>query len=176
MKEISLLLNVVVLVFEILYYTLFMKFARKEGKFWRYLLLFILATILIMFLGSNTLLSYLIFVLFVLYGFKYITKTKTSLYEMCLTTIMLLSKLIIEIVIMIVFYSILKFNHFTTTLIFSFSKIILIFLFKNEIYLLNNKLKKLWDNNNFYIRYLFSIAFYIYVIVSVISAFWLIVI
>ena len=172
----EILLNVVVLVFEVLYYALFMKFARKEGKFWRYLLLFILATILIMFLGTNTLISYLIFVLFVLYGLKYIIRTKVSLYEMCLITIMLLSKLIIEIIIMVVFYNLLKFNHFATTLIFSSMKVLLVFLFKKELNLLNNRLKKLWNNNNFYIRYLFSIVFYIYVIVSIISAFWLIVI
>lgn len=176
MNEMNLLLNVAVLVFEVLYYALFMKFARKEGKFWRYLLLFILATILIMFLGTNTLISYLIFVLFVLYGLKYIIRTKVSLYEMCLITIMLLSKLIIEIIIMVVFYNLFKFNHFATTLIFSSMKVLLVFLFKKELNLLNNRLKKLWNNNNFYIRYLFSIVFYIYVIVSIISAFWLIVI
>ena len=172
----EILLNVAVLVFEILYYALFMKFARKEGKFWRYLLLFVLATILIMFLGTNTLISYLIFVLFVLYGLKYIIRTKVSLYEMCLITIMLLSKLIIEIIIMVVFYNLFKFNHLTTTLIFSSMKVLLVFLFKKELNLLNNRLKKLWNNNNFYMRYLFSIVFYIYVIVSIISAFWLIVI
>ena len=172
----EILLNVVVLVFEVLYYALFMKFARKECKFWRYLLLFVLATILIMFLGTNTLISYLIFVLFVLYGLKYIIRTKVSLYEMCLITIMLLSKLIIEIIIMVVFYNLFKFNHLATTLIFSSMKVLLVFLFKKELNLLNNKLKKLWDNNNFYMRYLFSIVFYIYVIVSIISAFWLIVI
>ena len=172
----NLILNIIVLIFEVLYYALFMKFARKEGKFSRYLLLFSAITIFFYFVGANQIYSYLLLILMMLYGIKYIVKIKTSLYEMCLITIMLLSKLIIEFGAMIIFYSILGFNHLITTLIFGFLKLFLIIIFKNNIYLLNSKLKKLWNNNNFYIRYFFSIFFYIYVIVSIISVFWLIVI
>ena len=172
----EILLNVAVLVFEVLYYALFMKFARKEGKFWRYLLLFSAITISGLIIGTNNLPSYLFLVISMLLGIKYFVKTKTSLYEMCLITIMLLLKMIIELLVMIVFFSILGFNHFITTLVFSFMKLFLVIIFKEKLNLFNNNLKKLWDNNNFYMRYLFSIAFYIYVIISIISAFWLIVI
>lgn len=172
----EILLNVVVLVFEVLYYALFMKFARKEGKFWRYLLLFSAIMIFFYFVGTSQMYSYLFLILMILYGIKYIVKVNTSLYDMFLISIMLLLKLIIEFGVMILFYSILGFNHFITTLLFGFLKLIFIILFRKKIYLLNKKLNKLWDNNNFYIRYLSSIVFYIYVIVSIISVFWLIVI
>lgn len=29
------ILNIIVLIFEVLYYSMFMYYARKEGKFWR---------------------------------------------------------------------------------------------------------------------------------------------
>ena len=72
MKEINLLLNVVVLIFEILYYALFMKFARKEGKFWRYLLLFSLMTFCLLFMKTTKIYTILVISLFILYGLKYI--------------------------------------------------------------------------------------------------------
>ena len=56
-------MHIIVLLFEVLYYSMFMKFARKEGKFWRYLLLFSLITIVLIFTGTGNLYVYLIFVL-----------------------------------------------------------------------------------------------------------------
>lgn len=78
-----------------------MKFARKDGKLWGYLLLFTIMTAILLIIGTNNLYSYLIFILFSLYGLKCITKIKTSLYDMMTLTIMLLIKLVIEFIFMI---------------------------------------------------------------------------
>lgn len=170
------IMNVIVLIFEILYYSMFMKFARKEGKFWRYLLLFSLITIVFCFINVSNLFSYLILVLMMLYGLKYIVKIKVILYDMLLIVAMLLLKLIIEFVVMIIFYNLLDFNQFLTTIIFDLVKILFLFIFKNKIYKIAVKLKELWNKNNFYVRYFFTIGVYVYVIISIISVFWLIVI
>ena len=167
MKEISLLLNVVVLVFEILYYTLFMKFARKEGKFWRYLLLFTIASILILITG-NTFFAYLIFILFTYISLKIIVKTKVSLYDMLIIVVMLFLNIVIQLPIFILCFNILKVGHFMTTMIFEVAKILLLLLLNKRMNRYYIKFKRLWDNNNFYIRYIFSCSMFIYVIVTVI--------
>lgn len=169
-------LHIIVLLFEVLYYSMFMKFARKEGKFWKYLLLFSLITIVFCFINVSNLFSYLILVLMMLYGLKYIVKIKVTLYDMLLIVAMLLLKLIIEFVVMIIFYNLLNFNQFLTTIIFDLVKILFLFIFKNKIYKIAVKLKEIWNKNNFYVRYFFTIGVYIYVIISIISVFWLIVI
>lgn len=92
-------INIIVLIFEILYYSMFMKFARKEGKFWKYLLLFTLVTISGLFIPTNTLLSYLYLILAILFGLKYIVKINTTLYDMFFILIMIFFKLIIEYVL-----------------------------------------------------------------------------
>ena len=168
-------LNAIVLIFEILYYSLFMKFARKDGKLWRYLLLFSLINIFFFFVSTSKLYSYLFLILLMLYGLKYIVKLKVNLYEMMTLTIMLLTKLVIEFIFMIISYKILKFNPFISTLIFSSAKIILIIIFRNKINFYNYKLKNLWNNNNFYVRYFFTTGIYLYVILSIISILWLII-
>ena len=170
-------LHIIVLIFEVLYYSMFMKFARKEGKFWKYLLLFSLITLIGIFtLTNQNLISYLTLVLLMLYGIKYIVRIKISLYDMLLIVIMLLLKLIIEFIIMLIFYELLNINQFISTMIFDFIKISFLLFFKDKIYSISQKFKRLWDNNNFYIRYIFTIGIYVYVIVSIISAFWLILI
>ena len=170
-------LHIIVLIFEVLYYSMFMKFARNEGKFWRYLLLFSLITLIGIFtLTNQNLISYLTLVLLMLYGIKYIVRIKISLYDMLLIVIMLLLKLIIEFIIILIFYELLNINQFISTMIFDFIKISFLLFFKDKIYSISQKFKRLWGNNNFYIRYIFTIGIYVYVIVSIISAFWLILI
>lgn len=167
-------LHIIVLIFEVLYYSMFMKFARKEGKFWRYLLLFSLITIVLIFTGTGNLYVYLIFVLLSLYGLKYIVKTKISLFDILPIIIMLAIKIVIELLSMFIFYKFLYLNQVITTFIFEIIKILTILLSKNYLNLYYNKLKTTWDKNNFYIRYFFSIFAIIYVIISAISLIWLI--
>mgnify|MGYP001853169736 CR=1 FL=1 len=163
----NILMNIIVLIFEVLYYSMFMYYAKKEGKFKRYLLLFSLITIIMMFTGTNSLYSYLIFVLTTLYGLKYIVKIKTSLYDMLIVLIMLLFKLLIEYIIVFIIYFV--FGLMIATLFMILSKTIVIFLIKDKLNIIYKKLKVKWDNNNFYIRYIFSCLTYFYIIITVIS-------
>jgi hypothetical protein len=160
----ELILNIIVLLFEIVFYSLFMKFARKEGKFYRYILLFILTTFLVILFSSNSLIAYLVFVLSAYVGLKYIVKLKVSLYDMLIIFIMLLCKLIIEIPFYVLLINII--NNFCVTVITSIFKISLICLLHNKIELLYKVLKVKWDNNNFYIRYIFSTLMFTYTIAS----------
>lgn len=168
MKEINLLLNVVVLVFEVLYYSLFMKFARKEGKFWRYLLLFSAITIFFYFVGTKQFYSYLLLIIMMLLGMRYLIKTKTSLYDMLIIVIMLFLNVVIQLPIFIICFNILKIGHFETTMVFEIAKILMLLLLNKKMNKCYIKGKKLWDNNNFYIRYIFSCSMFVYVIVTVI--------
>lgn len=156
--------NIIVLIFEILYYSMFMKFARKEGKFLRYLLLFCLITIVIIFLQNQNFVTYLIFVLLALYGLKYIVKIKISLYDMLIIVIMLLLKLAIEFIFFVTLYELFNFGHFITTIVFDVAKILFLLIMNKKLNRYYKKLKILWDNNNFYIRYIFTCLTYIYVI------------
>ena len=167
-------LHIIVLLFEVLYYSMFMKFARKEGKFWKYLLLFSLITIVGLLIGTNYLYSYIWLVLFILFGLKYVVKIKTSLFDILPIIIMLAVKIVIELLSMFIFYKFLCLNQVITTFIFEIIKILTILLSKNCLNLYYNKLKTTWNKNNFYIRYFFSIFAIIYVIISAISLIWLI--
>lgn len=164
----SLLMNIIVLIFEVLYYALFMKFARKEGKFSRYILLFTLITVLFTFLGTNNVYSYFLLILTIIYGLKYIVGLKISLYDMLIIIIMLVINAIIQLPIYIIFFNVLKVSHFITTMIFEILKIIFVVCLKNNMNIYYNKMKKIWNNNNFYIRYIFSCSVFIYVIFTII--------
>lgn len=160
-------INIIVLIFEILYYSMFMKFARKEGKFWKYLLLFTLVTISGLFIPTNTLLSYLYLILAILFGLKYIIKLKTSLYDMFFILIMIFFKLIIEYVL--VFSTFFFFGKIISTIFMMICKIAVLFIVRKQIKITYNRLKRLWYKNNFYIRYIFSCLMYVYVIITIIS-------
>lgn len=158
-------LHIIVLIFEVLYYSMFMKFAKKEGKFWKYLLLFTLITIILFIFNTNNLYVYLIFILCALYGLKYIVKTKISLYDMFWVVLMLIIKTIIEIIFGLSINFIIN-NIEISKLILAFIKILLLFVFNQKLNMFYKKLKTKWDKNNFYIRYMFVILVYLYVIAS----------
>ena len=159
------LMNIIVLIFEVLYYSLFMKLTRREGKLYKYLIAFSIITIIGLFINTRTLESYFLLVLLMLLALKYIVDKKTSLYDMLFIVIMLFMNVIVELPIYLICYKLLKMTHFVTTLIFQISKINLVILFHNELNAMYIKLHKLWDNNNFYIRYIFSVLVYVFVIV-----------
>lgn len=162
----NVIFNIIVLLFEVLYYALFMKFARKEGNLWRYLLLFIINSFVISLCSNIQLPIYLLFIFITLFGFKYIVKTKTSLYDVIFILVMLLLKIVIEFSLYTFFNGILSFSIISATLIFEIAKIIILFSLKNKLHKIYSKLKYKWDNNNFYIRYLFSTILYSYVIIT----------
>lgn len=161
----NLLMNIIVLIFEVLYYALFMKFARKEGKFSRYVLLFTLLSIISVFIGTNHVYSHLLLIFNILLGLKYMTKTKVYLYDMLIIIIMLFISVIIQFPIYMIFINIFE-NLFYVTLIYEIAKIIFVLLINKRMNFYYNKFHKIWDNNNFYIRYIFAICIFIYAIIS----------
>ena len=160
-----LILNIIVLIFEVLYYSLFMYYSKNEGKLSRYILLFSLITIFFCFVSTSNLYSYLFLILLMLYGLKYIVKLKISLYDMLVIFEMLLLKIIIETPIYIIL-KIFTENNFILTLPSSIIKIMLLYIFRENLKNMYVKFKKLWDNNNFYIRYIFTTLMFLFVIFS----------
>lgn len=160
-----LVLNVIVLIMEVLYYSLFMKFAKGEGKFWRYLILFSLISIFFFFVGTKQIYSYLLLIIMMLYGIKFIVKVKISLYDAMFLFIMLLFKHIIEIPFSLLFYIFIK-NIYIVTILVGFIKVIITLNLKEKINKVYTKISKLWNNNNFYIRYIFTTFMLLYTIVS----------
>lgn len=160
-----LVLNVIVLIMEVLYYSLFMKFAKGEGKLWRYLLSFGLMSTILFFIGTNHIYSYLLCIIMMLYGIKFIVKVKISLYDAMFLFIMLLFKHIIEIPFSLLFYIFIK-NIYIVTILVGFIKVIITLNLKEKINKAYSKISKLWNNNNFYIRYIFTTFMLLYTIVS----------
>ena len=161
----GLFLRILIIVFEIVYYSLFMKKARPEGKTSRYLLLFVLFSIISFFMNDGSLISYIAILLLILYGLKYIVKLKTSLYDLLFIFIMMLFKLLIELTFAFII------NHFIKDI--QVVKVILGMIKINTVIIVGYRFKKLyiklhksWDNNKFFIRYIFDILMFIYVIAA----------
>ena len=158
------ILYIIVLFFEVLYYSLFMKFTRKEGKFWKYLLTFVLETMIIFIFNSSSVITYFMFVITTLFFLKYLVRIKTSLYDMLFIFLMLFVKIIIETPVFILFNNLL--DIYTIGIIYSILKTIILLLLKSKWNIIYNILKVKWDNNNFYIRYIFTIIMFLYIIIS----------
>lgn len=161
------ILNIIVLFFEILYYSMFMYYSKKEGNYWRYFLLFSLISFIGIIIGNSTIYSYLILVLMILYGIKFIVKVKTSLYDMLIIIIMLFIKIILEAIFAFSIYYTIK-NRILLTFAIIMVKTIFILIFRNKFNKIYNFLKIKWDNNNFYIRYIFSCFSFIYLIITIV--------
>lgn len=160
----NIILNAIVLIFEVLYYALFMKFARKDGKFWKYILLFSLITIISGFLGTNQLISYFLLILMIIYGIKYVVKIKVKLFDILIILIMLLFKLVIEIPIYFILSNFT--NMYLTAIASGIIKVFALISVQRKIEKIYKYLYELWSNNNFYIRYIFSTFLFIYCICS----------
>lgn len=165
----NLFFNILTLIFEVIYYSMFIKLCKKEGNFIRYISLFTLITIMLMFIGTNQIYSYLVIVLLMLYGLKYIVKIKVGLYDVLLLFLMLLFKIIIEYMVVLVFFNILKMPISINIVLFSIIKIVILYLLRNKMYNFNKYLNKKWLDNNFYVRYIFTILVFVYVIISCIT-------
>lgn len=159
-----LLAYLLILTFEILYYSCFVYYSKRKGSFIKYLIMFTCITLIGIIINTNTVYSYLALVTMIMIGLKYYIRTKVSLFDVLMVFIMLLIKFILELPIYIIFFNTL--GIFTTGLIYGFFKMLFIFLFKDKFSIIYNKLYKLWKNNNFYIRYIFTTFMFMYVIVS----------
>lgn len=160
-----LFLNILVLIFEVLYYSMFMYYAKGEGKFWKYILLFSIVSIFTGIFNINSIYSYIVIILSMLFGIKYLIKIKTSLYDLFFIILMILIKLFIEFTVYILFKDVL--NIFYLYILFQTLKIVIVFIFKNKIKKIYKLLFILWYDNNFYLRYLFSILMFIYFIFGI---------
>lgn len=160
------IINIMVLILEVLYYSLFMAFTRKEGKLINYCILFILVSLLGVILNTQDVTSYFILLFFIVFGIKYIVRVKTSMFEFLIVLIMLIYNIIIETIIYLLIYRLIGLNYIITTIIFETIKIGTCLLLNNKLNIMYQKLKNLWNNNNFYIRYLTSIMIYIYTIIN----------
>ena len=142
-----------------------MKSARKEGDFKRYFLLFGLFAIITIFMNRSFLINYLIIFFLILYGLKFIVKLKITLFDLFFIILMFISKVIIEMPLSLLSYSIVE-NIYVASTMVGVLKVIIILLFNEYVEKIYEIMKLLWKNNNFYIRYLFSISLFIYVILS----------
>lgn len=161
----ALFLRVVVILFEILYYSMFMKFARKEGKFSRYLLLFILFSIISFFMNDSMIISYAIILLLILYGLKYVVKLKITFYDLFFIFVMMLIKVFIEIILALTLTIFIK-NIILCKVFMGIAKLLLLFVIKDKLGYLYKELHKKWDNNKFFIRYIFDILMFVYIIIA----------
>ena len=157
-------LNAIILIFEVIYYSLFMYYSKREGKLWKYIISFTIITLIIGFIGTNNAYTYLIFMILILLSFKYFIKCKPRLYDVLVMVIMMIIKVIIELCWYLPLHNIM--TIYEIGLFYSIVKYDLVILNRDNLNKAYNKLYKLWNNNNFYIRYIFSILMFIYCIVS----------
>lgn len=160
-------INIILFVLEVLYYSLFMKYTKKEGKLYKYLILFTLCSLIVGMINSKNLLAYLFFILGSYVGLKYVVKTKTSLYDMLVLVVMLLLKVIVELPLFLILYNVIHINHYLVVFIVGLVKLLLVFMFKSMMNNWYNKMKEKWNNDNFNIRYGFTILIYLYVILTI---------
>ena len=160
-------INVLLFVLESLCYSLFMKFAKNNGKLYRYIILFILCSTLVGFINSKNLIAYFVFILSAYLGIKYLVRVKTSLYDMLVLVIMLLLKVIVELPLFLILYNVINFNYYLVVFIGELAKLLLVFLCRNKMNIWYLKLKNIWDNDNFNIRYGFTILVYLFIILTI---------
>ena len=161
----DLVLNIIILILEALYFSLFVLFSKKENKFWKTLIFFIMLDLFFFFVGSNNLISYFLLITLIVLGLKYIVKIKTTMFDMLFIFIMMIFKIIIEGISSIFISQITDSRYIMATLL-GFIKLPILLIFKNTLSLLYNKLESYWNNNVFYIRYIFTTLMLIYVIAS----------
>ena len=159
------ILNVIILILEVLYYTLFMTYSREGKRPFRFLILFTLITVFFMFVGKSSVVSYLVLVLMMLYGTKYLVRLKTSLFDMLIIVIMLVTKIIIETPLSIILYSLIGNIYIVSTIVCAI-KLLIVVVSKVKLGVMYRRLHELWDDNNFYIRYIFSALVFLYVIAT----------
>lgn len=160
-------INIILFVLEVLYYSLFMKYTKKEGKLYRYLILFTLCSLIVGMINSKNLLAYLFFILGSYVGLKYVVKTKTSLYDMLIIVLMLLLKVIIEMPLFLIFYKYIHLGHVAVTFILQLVKLLMLVLLRTKLNDWYSKFKITWNNNDFNIRYGFTIIMYLYIIITI---------
>lgn len=158
------LFNILVIILEVLYYSFFLKFAKKEGKLWKYILAFIIISLIGVIIGTSSVLSYFALLVMIVLGLKYITRINVTNYDLLVICVMLVFKILIEGLCFLLIYNLV--NVYIFTLIIDIIKIGIVLLLKNKLNKLYNFMQDKWNNNNFYIRYIFNIFLFIFIIMS----------
>lgn len=157
--------RIIVILLEVVYYTLFMKKARPEGKTHRYLLLFCIFSTISFFMDNKSIISYGLILLIILYGIKYIVNIKTSLFDLFFIFIMMIIKVLLEAPLAITIHTFVK-DITICKIIMGLLKNTILFVISGKLSHFYKILHKKWDNNNFYVRYIFDVLMFIYIIVS----------
>lgn len=159
-------LNAIVLIFEILYYSLFMYYSKNEGKLSKYVLLFSLITAILFFTENSSLYSYLFFIVSTFLGMKYIVNCKVKFFDLFIIFSMLLFNFLLQL------FPFIFIKLFTKDIIIKTLFLILIkgiFIFKSNILRsIFNNMKVKWDKNFFFIRYTFVVIMFLLIISSAI--------
>lgn len=154
--------NVIIFALEVIYYSLFMHYADKRFNI-RCFITFLLANIISLFIGYGNFYSYLFYFIELSFIFR-ILKIKFTLYDLLFIIFSMIFKILIEFICFIILKDMM--DLFVVTFLICVLKIFIIIFIKNKILFFYNHLKIKWNNNNFYIRYIFNITIFIYIIVS----------
>jgi hypothetical protein len=160
-------MGIAVLIFEILYYALFMKVAKKGKSTIGYLLAFTIATAVNILLRSTELYTYILFIYISLILINYLTKDKTGMSDIITLIAMMMVKIIIEGATAIALYQLAGFSIILTTGIFTVLKFLFILVFQEQIYKFNKEMNKKWNRNDFNIRYITTALVLGYTIISI---------
>lgn len=158
------ILNIIVLIFEVLYYSMFMYYAKKEGKLWKYILLFSIVTIICGFINTKVFLNYLFLIIFILIGYKILINKKIIFFDVFIIFIMMIFKILFEF-FTFYFFS-LFFSNNISIIIFEILRLFFVLYVNFNLKKFFDNIKTKWDKNDFYIRYLFIIISFSYVIFS----------
>lgn len=159
----NVILNIIVLIFEVLYYSLFMKNSKNDGKLWKYILLFAIITISGGFIGTSMFISFAYLIFGSLIGIKLLVKAKTQYFDLFVIVSMILFKYVIELIFYIPLINII--NYFVLMVVVGLIKIIIVLLLKNRLNKIYMYLLNMWNKNVFYIRYICTCILYIYFII-----------
>ena len=151
---IELIIVGIILLFEILFYSLFFKYANKKNEFWKYICAFIIFT-MTMLAFESSIIYYLIFCFVIIGIMKYIMRMKIKIYDLILLYVIFIIKFIIEMPFGLIIYPILGYT--ITNVLCIIAKIGFVYLFRNKINKSYNIFVQKWNNNNFYVRYIGSI-------------------
>lgn len=159
------ILIIVGIIFEVLYYSLFMYYSKSENNFYKYFLGFTIVCLSGVILGNNFLLSYLTLIAMIVISLKYIMKIKITFYDIFFMFIMMVLKFIFEGLSFIILSPFIN-NAYIMAICLGLFKVLFLTICKNKLNMIYNKLRNLWGDNFFYIRYFFTTFMLIYVIVS----------
>lgn len=157
--------QLIIFILEILYYTNFLYLCRKKDKYYKLFIIFLLSNIGMYFIGFSSFYAYTLYFVEVIV-LSLLLNVQFLLYDMLVMIVSLLFKLFIELCFFIILQK--NISLFVCVLVMGITKNIVLVLIKDKLNKFYLKFKKMWNNNNFYIRYSFSTLLYLYIIASAI--------